>query len=168
MMYLKKTFPKPISSAKIPLIPCSYSIASQFRPLSWYSLSWAIRLRGWPMVRGPCKEVGFWKLSSSESTAFPVSAIYHHKNDITHDRLMGLWRNLHQFLNLQVPRVYVLELSLTESLRLSFFPVPLVCQILLHEFSHELTLPGHYIGHADASLCDPLFKVLIWVVQEFV
>lgn len=62
------TFPKPISSARMPLMPCSYSVPSQFKPFSWYSFNWAISIFGWLIVNWPDSEVGFWKLSSSEST----------------------------------------------------------------------------------------------------
>ena len=62
------TLPRPISSAKMPLIPCSYNVASQLSPLSWYSFSCAINIFGCPIVKGPLSDVGFWKFSSSEST----------------------------------------------------------------------------------------------------
>lgn len=63
------TLPKPISSARIPLIPCSYRVASQLRPFNWYSLSVAISIFGCWIVSSPVRDVGFWKFSSSESTA---------------------------------------------------------------------------------------------------
>jgi len=72
----KHTFPRPISSARMPLIPWSYNVANQFSPFSWYSLSWAISMRGWAIVRAPLSEVGFWKLSSSESTVMSLRKVY--------------------------------------------------------------------------------------------
>lgn len=39
-------FPRPISSAKIPLIPCSYRLSNHLRPLSWYSFSVPLNCSG--------------------------------------------------------------------------------------------------------------------------
>ena len=68
------TLPRPISSARIPLMPWSYRFASQLRPFSWYSLSSVMSIFGWEMVKWSPISVGFWKLSSSESTASRLSA----------------------------------------------------------------------------------------------
>ena len=65
--YFVLTFPRPISSAKIPLIPCSYKLASQFRPLSWYSFSWHVSIEGCLTETSPAI-VGFWKFISSTTS----------------------------------------------------------------------------------------------------
>ncbi len=41
-------FPRPISSAKIPLIPCSNKLFNHLKPLIWYSFSVPIKIAGGP------------------------------------------------------------------------------------------------------------------------
>ncbi|KAH3663035.1 hypothetical protein OGATHE_004611 [Ogataea polymorpha] len=70
-------FPRPISSASMPLMPCSYKLASQFNPFIWYSFKVQLSSFGWVRFMSPIL-LGFWKFISpslSGSEASPLNSL---------------------------------------------------------------------------------------------